>query len=273
MGFAVILIVTIALIIFFCMDSAGKINRQAEGTGVIYLAIPLLLTVTLCICAHSVKDTFDISEAIDEHGYLWEDKLKELLSFVGMCILAVVPTILSIIGCVRITLHNVKTKEQGMFGISDDTKCLSVWSKTSAALGAVCTLAFSIFAAVAAVKFISFAAVSSIEVFFAAVLFGCITFGIGFIIMALTFPMWVFIIGYGSIMVSIFSILAAGICGTALIVFQVLAADFTAAEVKKLIENGSITKKKAVLYIFLSLLPVVSIVNASRISKKLSVGV
>ena len=29
MGFAVILIVTIALIIFFCMDCAGKINRQA----------------------------------------------------------------------------------------------------------------------------------------------------------------------------------------------------------------------------------------------------
>lgn len=28
MGFAVILIVTIALVIFFCMDCAGKINRQ-----------------------------------------------------------------------------------------------------------------------------------------------------------------------------------------------------------------------------------------------------
>ena len=41
---------------------------------------------------------------------------------------------------------------------------------------------------------------------------------------------------------------------------------------KKLVENGSITKKKAALYIFLSLLPVVSIVNAARISKKLSVG-
>ena len=137
-----------------------------------------------------------------------------------------------------------------MFGSpDDDIHCLSVWSKTSTALGAVCTAAFSVFAAIAAVSAFSFAAVSSLKLIAATIL-----------------------IGFHTIMSSLPMVLAAGVSGTALIVFQVMSAVFMSAQVKKLVENGSITKKKAALYIFLSLLPVVSIVNAARISKKLSVG-
>lgn len=273
MGFAIILIVTIALIIFFCMDCAGKINRQAEGTGVIYLAVPMLLTIILCVFALRWKSVFDIFDSIDEYGYFWESKFKDILAFAGMCILSILPAVLSVIGCVRLALHNGKTKEQQMFGSpDDDVHCLSVWSKTSTVLGAVCTAAFSVFAAIAAVGAFSFAAVSSLKIIAAAVLIGCITFGIGFIIMAVLFPMWVLLVGFHSIMSSLPMVLAAGASGTALIVFQVMSAVFMSAQVKKLVENGSITKKKAALYIFLSLLPVVSIVNAARISKKLSVG-
>ena len=90
--------------------------------------------------------------------------------------------------------------------------------------------------------------------------------------MAVLFPMWVLIVGFHTIMSSLPMVLAACVSGTALIVFQVMSAVFMSAQVKKPVENGSITKKKAALYIFLSLLPVVSIVNAARISKKLSVG-
>lgn len=274
MGFAVILIVTIALIIFFCMDCAGKINRQAEGTGVIYLAVPMLLTIILCICSFRWKSEIDIFDSIDEYGYFWESKFKDILAFAGMCILSILPAVLSVIGCVRLALHNGKTKEQQMFGSpDDDIHCLSVWSKTSTALGAVCTAAFSVFAAIAAVSAFSFAAVSSLKLIAATILIGCLTFGIGFIVMAVLFPMWVLIVGFHTIMSSLPMVLAAGVSGTALIVFQVMSAVFMSAQVKKLVENGSITKKKAALYIFLSLLPVVSIVNAARISKKLSVGV
>ena len=85
MGFAVILIVTIALIIFFCMDCAGKINRQAEGTGVIYLAVPMLLTIILCVCSFRWKSEIDIFDSIDEYGYFWESKFKDILAFAGMC--------------------------------------------------------------------------------------------------------------------------------------------------------------------------------------------
>lgn len=149
MGFAVILIVTIALVIFFCMDCAGKINRQAEGTGVIYLAVPMLLTIILCICSFRWKSEIDIFDSIDEYGYFWESKFKDILAFAGMCILSILPAVLSVIGCVRLALHNGKTKEQQMFGSpDDDIHCLSVWSKTSTALGAVCTAAFSVFAAI-----------------------------------------------------------------------------------------------------------------------------
>ena len=273
MGFAVILIVTIALVIFFCMDCSGKINRQAEGTGVIYLAVPMLLTIILCICSFRWKSEIDIFDSIDEYGYFWESKFKDILAFAGMCILSILPAVLSVIGCVRLALHNGKTKEQQMFGSpDDDIHCLSVWSKTSTALGAVCTAAFSVFAAIAAVSAFSFAAVSSLKLIAATILIGCLTFGIGFIVMAVLFPMWVLIVGFHTIMSSLPMVLAAGVSGTALIVFQVMSAVFMSAQVKKLVENGSITKKKAELYIFLSLLPVVSIVNAARISKKLSVG-
>lgn len=113
----------------------------------------------------------------------------------------------------------------------------------------------------------SFAAVSSLKLIAATILIGCLTFGIGFIVMAVLFPMWVLIVGFHTIMSSLPMVLAAGVSGTALIVFQVMSAVFMSAQVKKLVENGSITKKKAALYIFLSLLPVVSIVNAARISK------
>lgn len=130
MGFAVILIVTIALVIFFCMDCAGKINRQAEGTGVIYLAVPMLLTIILCICSFRWKSEIDIFDSIDEYGYFWESKFKDILAFAGMCILSILPAVLSVIGCVRLALHNGKTKEQQMFGSpDDDIHCLSVWSK------------------------------------------------------------------------------------------------------------------------------------------------
>ena len=273
MGFAVILIVTIALVIFFCMDCSGKINRQAEGTGVIYLAVPMLLTIILCICSFRWKSEIDIFDSIDEYGYFWESKFKDILALAGMCILSILPAVLSVIGCVRLALHNGKTKEQQMFGSpDDDIHCLSVWSKTSTALGAVCTAAFSVFAAIAAVSAFSFAAVSSLKLIAATILIGCLTFGIGFIVMAVLFPMWVLIVGFHTIMSSLPMVLAACVSGTALIVFQVMSAVFMSAQVKKLVENGSITKKKAALYIFLSLLPVVSIVNAARISKKLSVG-
>ena len=71
-----------------------------------------------------------------------------------------------------------------MFGSpDDDIHCLSVWSKTSTALGAVCTAAFSVFAAIAAVSAFSFAAVSSLKLIAATILIGCLTFGIGFILM------------------------------------------------------------------------------------------
>ena len=262
MGFAVILIVTIALIIFFCMDCAGKINRQAEGTGVIYLAVPMLLTIILCVCSFRWKSEIDIFDSIDEYGYFWEGKFKDILAFAGMCILSILPAVLSVIGCVRLALHNGKTKEPQMFGSpDDDIHCLSV-----------CTAAFSVFAAIAAVSAFSFAAVSSLKLIAVTVLIGCLTFGIGFIVMAVLFPMWVLIVGFHTIMSSLPMVLAAGVSGTALIVFQVMSAVFMSAQVKKLVENGCITKKKAALYIFLSLLPVVSIVNAARISQKLSVG-
>lgn len=274
MGIAIAAAISVICIVFFCMDCAGKVNREAEGTGVIYAALIMLQTVVLCVCAYgiaSIGGFFD--DAFGRFDDWSEEGVKSILRFAAECAVSLPTAVLSVIGCVRLALHNGKAGKSELFSSCDDIRCLSVWSKLSSILGAVCTAAFAGFAAFAAVKIIGTTAVNSLELFLAAIFLGCFTFGIGFIVMAVLFPVWALMIGVHSIIYSLSEILAAGVCAAVLIVFQVLSAVFTAAQVRKLLDRDSITKKKAALYIFLSLLPFVSVINAARIGKKISHGI
>lgn len=273
MGIAITAVISVICLVFFCMDCAGKINREAAGTGVIYASVPALQAVVLCLCAYRISSIGDFLEAFGSFDDWSEDGAKSIFGFAAECAASLPSVVLSVIGCIRLAIHNGKADKSEFFGSSDDLHCLSVWSKLSSVLGAVCTAAFAGFAAFAVVKIIGTTAVNSLELFLAAIFLGCFTFGIGFIVMAVLFPLWSLMIGFHSIVYSISEIMSAGIFGTDLIVFQVLSAAFTAARVRKLLVSGSITKKKAALYIFLSLLPFVSVINAARIDKKLSHGI
>lgn len=255
-------ILTAAAAVFFTADCLGRINRKAEGTGIIYSGTPLLLGIVLCVCA-AFSDNFDFSGFFEGRADI--DFAKPLLISCGICIPAF---IISLIGGVRLAVQNGKDTGYESFGPGGEVSLLTLWQTFSAGAGTLSGAVFVILAAVAAVRA---AGTFSAGAFAAVIAFGALTvltFGIGIIFAVLVMPAVLAMIGINAI-VSVLPLIAASlICGAVFCTEHIMTVVCSAAALKRLHREGSLSKKKAVIYGLLSALPGVNVFISAQLRAK-----
>ena len=102
-----------------------------------------------------------------------------------------------------------------------------------------------------------------------SIFLGLITFGIGFIIMAIVAPMYILAAGAYAVAVSLPAGICAAVCGLVFCIAEAVTVIFTIAYMRKLYKDNAISKKKAVIYSLLSALPAVNIISQLYMANKL----
>ena len=241
------LIITVGAVAYFIADCTGKLNREYIGTGNIYLAFPVLHALAAGISSavmFGIKPDLDLYDA-------WGSKMLYML----LCLLVAVPEmIVSVIGAVRYMRHSRKS------GYSDDHIKLGMTSAAIAIPAAVISL---VLAAFVCVYLIGAFAMSTAVVLFFSLLAICI----GFVFVIIFIPSIIAVIGIG-LAASYLPLINLLIIFAALFgVLYCIAAYCGISSAVSLCKEGTISRKKAILYSVLSLFMFTNLYALSQMKK------
>lgn len=270
------IILTVAVILFsviyFILDRSGKIDRNGIGRGIVYISMPLLAAVTVCITsAPSITDitNMDAGAILDEE--ITKDFFAPVLASVLQMVVLIPTVIISAVGCVSCIKKEVKTDTNIAFGNDGivNGKRLVKLSFAGSVISAVSGIAGIVFAGIAVVY--SFESVmTSLFTFILAMLFlTLMTFGIGLIIVIIFVPLYALSLGAAVITACLAFITSSCAFGCAFGIIHVFSAAFAIFGVKKLCSEGFLTKKSAILYGIASAIPVVNIFTSANLCKRL----
>ncbi|MDD6990237.1 MAG: hypothetical protein PUI48_00260 [Oscillospiraceae bacterium] len=242
------LIITVGAVAYFIADCTGKLNREYIGTGNIYLAFPVLHALAAGISSAVMFDIKPDLEMSDDWG-------KKLIYIAFALIIAVPEIIVSVIGAVKFMRHSRKS------GYSDDHIKLGM---TSAALSipfAVIALVLAIYACIYLIGAFSVSALMILLVSLCA-------FCIGFVIIILFIPFIMAFVGIsliGTCLPLINLLVITAICFG---VLYCIAAYCGISSAVSLCKEGTISKKKAILYSVLSLFIFTNLYALSQMNRK-----
>ncbi|MGN0639023.1 MAG: hypothetical protein ACI4J0_11680 [Huintestinicola sp.] len=227
------LIITVGAVGYFIADCSGKLNRDYIGTGRIYLAFPVLHALAAGISSAVMFGVKPDLELGDGSGG------KMLYMF--LCLLIAVPELMvSVIGAVRFMRHSRKK------GYSDDHLKLGMTSAAIAIPAAVIALVLAAFVCVYLIG--TFAYSTAI-----VLLLSLFAFCIGFVIVIVFVPLFIAIVGI-SFAATCLPLINLLIIFSALFgVLYCIAAYGGISSAIALCREGTISKKKAILYSVLSL--------------------
>lgn len=237
------LVITVGAVGYLIADCRGKLNRDYIGTGLIYLAFPVLHALAAGI---SSAVMFGVKPDLEMNEVSGSNMLYMLLCF----IIAVPEIIVSVIGAVSFIRHSRKS------GYSDDHLKLGM---TSAAIA----IPAAVLAAFVCVYLIGTFAYSTAIVLFLSLLAFCI----GFVIVILCIPIIMAIVGISLAaclpLINLLIIFAA-LFG----VLYCISAYGGISSAVSLCREGVISKKKAVLYSVLSLFMFTNLYALSQMKRK-----
>ncbi|MCI7498372.1 MAG: hypothetical protein SOT68_11045 [Oscillospiraceae bacterium] len=270
MGITVILLIAVILIsviciVYFGADCAGKINRGAAGAGVIYLLFPVLSGIILCIGAIGFDISSELNESYDALTTLSEMGIdfSKIIMYVIECVLAFPSFLLPCIGLIRMAVRS------GKKSYDYDDEALRKLPVISAVIGTVFSAAVAVFVCFIAVNVLGYVVSGLLPMILFSIFIGLITFGIGFIIMAIVAPMYILAAGAYAVAVSLPTGICAAVCGLVFCTMEAVTVIFTIAFMRKLYKDNAISKKKAVIYSLLSALPAVNIISQLYMANKL----
>lgn len=242
------LIITVGAVAYFIADCTGKLNREYIGTGNIYLIFPVVHAVAAAISSavmFGVKPNFD-------YDYASGSSMLYML----LCLIIAVPEmIVSVIGAVRFIHHNRKS------GYSDDHLKLGM---TSAAIAIPAAVIALVLAVIVCVDLIGTFALSMSVVLFLSLLAFCI----GFVIVIFFIPIILAFVGISLAAVCLPLINLLIIFAALFGVLYCISAYSGISSAVSLCKEGTISRKKAILYSVLSLFIFTNIYALSQMKRK-----
>lgn len=261
-------------VIYFILDKSGKIDRNGIGRGIVYISMPFLAAVIVCITsAPSIADitNMDAGSIIDLDEQITNDFFAPVLASVLQMVVLIPTVIIAAVGCVSCIKNEVKTDNSIAFGNDGiiNGKRLVKLSFAGSIISAVSGIAGIVFAGIAVVY--SFESVmTNLFAFIMAMFFlTLMTFGIGLIIVIIFVPLYALSLGAAVITACLSFILSSCAFGCAFGIIHVFSAAFAIFGVKKLCSEGFLTKKSAILYGIASAIPVVNIFTSANLCKML----
>lgn len=241
------LFLTAASVVYFIADQKGRLNGEYIGTGVIYLIFP----VVQCIAA-------GISTAVllgTGGNNFTENISMSDLTFDILCILISVPGIIvSLVGAIKFISRCRKS------GYSDAHLKLGMISAAMAIPAAVASVIFAVIAL--------FHILGAFALGFAAVFLGSLlAFCLGFIFVILLIPFFLAYVGLGLAFMYLPQMLILAIAAACFGTLYLIAAYSGVSTAVSLCRNGEISKKRAVLYIVLSLFIFTDLYALSKMKK------
>ncbi len=265
MAVAATFIILAASIVYFCLDRAEKIDRNGIGRVLIYLSVPLLLALSMCVNAMSIAEGIDI-EILEKSLNLLEEEpdIKGAASyFITLIIqmLASVPALItSLAGCisaVRYELDQAKTA----FGANSlySARRMLKTSCFAAAFGLISAIAAAVFFCIMTGYAVGGISLGIIEILIVSIIMGALTFGIGFIIMIIGLPIWLLTLGITVVIVCVPYAVSACIWSFAFVVLHVFTVIFAAFAIKCFCAEGIIPKKRGIIFGLLSAMPIANL--------------
>lgn len=226
-------ILTAASVGYFIADQKGRLNGDYVGTGVIYLILPVIQ----CIAA-GISTVVLLGTGGD--NFIENVSLNDLICDI-LCILISLPgVIVSIVGAIKFIGRCRKS------GYSDAHLKLST---IAAAMAIPVAIGSLIIAGIALFHILGAFALGFVVVIFGSLLAFCL----GFIFVILLVPFFMAYVGLGLAMMYLPQILLLAVAAACFGTLYLIAAYGGISTAVSLCRNGEISKKRAVLYIVLSL--------------------
>lgn len=241
------LMLSAAAVCFFAADRKGKFNKEYFGTGVVYL----ILSIVQCLAA-GISTIVLLGTGGD--GFMENVSMNNVLYEILCIVISAVGTIVSIVGAVCFINGNRKSN------YSDIHLKLSMMS---AALAIPVGLAALVAAGIAAYHILGALAVGFAAVFIISLLVFCL----GFIFVILLVPFFMMYIGVGLALMYLPQLIVMAIAAACFGILYLIAAYGGISTAVSLCKSGEISKKRAVLYIVLSLFVFTDLYALSKMKK------
>lgn len=226
-------ILTAASVGYFIADQKGRLNGDYVGTGAIYLILPVIQCIVAGISTIVLLGT-------GGDNFTENVSLNALICDI-LCILISLPgVIVSIVGAINFIGRCRKS------GYSDAHLKLSTIAAAMAIPAAIGSL---IIAGIALLHILGAFALGFVAVIFGSLLAFCL----GFIFVILLVPFFMAYVGLGLAMMYLPQILLLAIAAACFGTLYLIAAYGGISTAVSLCKSGEISKKRAVLYIVLSL--------------------
>lgn len=251
-------IVLILSIVYFCMDRAGKLDRQGIGRVLGYLAMPLLSALVICIGVMPAFGGFgDIlgSSGFSDSDYSMTFDTGFLTELVISLAASVPVIILAAVGCTAAAAYErERAKQYGAYDTSAADRLLRM-AVFAAGGGIAAGLASIIFGAASAVYAAGTAVIGMGAVVLGFMLLTLMTFGIGLILAVVGIPIYAVAVGIRIISRILPLLISMAVWGWAFCVLHIFAMVFGIFAVRRLSAAGLLPGKKPVLYGVLCAVP------------------
>lgn len=240
-------ILTAASVGYFIADQKGRLNGDYVGTGGIYLILPVIQCIAAGISTIVLLGT-------GGDNFTENVSLNALICDI-LCILISLPgVIVSIVGAINFIGRCRKS------GYSDAHLKLSTIAAAMAIPAAIGSL---IIAGIALLHILGAFALGFVAVIFGSLLAFCL----GFIFVILLVPFFMAYVGLGLAMMYLPQILLLAIAAACFGTLYLIAAYGGISTAVSLCKSGEISKKRAVLYIVLSLFIFTDLYALSKMKK------
>lgn len=240
-------ILTAASVGYFIADQKGRLNGDYVGTGGIYLILPVIQCIAAGISTIVLLGT-------GGDNFTENVSLNALICDI-LCILISLPgVIVSIVGAINFIGRCRKS------GYSDAHLKLSTIAAAMAIPAAIGSL---IIAGIALLHILGAFALGFVAVIFGSLLAFCL----GFIFVILLVPFFMMYIGVGLALMYLPQLIVMAIAAACFGILYLIAAYGGISTAVSLCKSGEISKKRAVLYIVLSLFVFTDLYALSKMKK------